>query len=481
MSTKSPFSASQLLLSDDTTVTCPSCAVEFSLDQGFAKKALDQLSTESAIGIETLRETERAKVEARAQQIAAEQARDAQVETASLKKILQEQSASHAKSLTEVRALTEKSMTARFEEMQRNLAARDDEVEVLRGRESALTARENQLESRVKAAAQIQAEALLAHERQAFEEAVAAKDTQLSTLRDEQLQLRKERQQLRDATAEMELSLQKRAEMLVQQREVAVRTQEQEKASLKEADLHKTIADMRAQLVEAQRKADQGSQQAQGEVLELVIEDSLRRAFPMDNVEEVKKGQRGGDLLQHVMTRSGQPAGTILWEVKRAKDWSLQWIPKLKQDMRAGDAVVGVLVTTAEAVPKEWPPSSLFALHEEIWVTQASCAVSVAEALRIGLLDLHRQRAVSAGKGEKMEALYDYLTSPQFAQKLKAVYDTFKKMRDELESERSVTTQRWARREKQLQAGMQQLLGIGGEIQGIAQQDLPMLEMELDG
>jgi hypothetical protein len=130
------------------------------------------------------------------------------------------------------------------------------------------------------------------------------------------------------------------------------------------------------------------------------------------------------------------------------------------------------------ALPREWPEAAYFALHDDVWVTQASCAVGIAEALRSGLLDLHRQRAVSAGKGEKMEALYDYLTSPQFAHKLKAVYETFKKMREELESEKSVTMQRWARREKQLQGGMTQLLSIGGEIQGLAQQELPMLEME---
>ncbi len=238
---------------------------------------------------------------------------------------------------------------------------------------------------------------------------------------------------------------------------------------------------MRSQLVEAQRKADQGSQQLQGEVLELAIEEGLRRAFPLDTIEEVKKGQRGGDVLQHVITRTGQIAGTILWETKRAKDWSLQWIPKLKEDMRQCGAAVGILVTTPTATPKDWPQSALFALHEEIWVTQPSCAVGMAEALRLGLIDLHRQRAVSAGKGEKMEALYDYLTSPQFAQKLKAVYETFKRMREELESERSLTIQRWARREKQLQAGVTQLLGIGGEIQGLAQQEMPMLELEEKG
>src|ERR1700730_1730615 len=201
---------------------------------------------------------------------------------------------------------------------------------------------------------------MVAAERESFEQQLADKNSQVAALRDEQLQLRKEREQLRDAQAAMELTVQKKADELVQLREIAVRTQEQERASLKEAELHKTIADMRAQLVEAQRKADQGSQQMQGEVLELAIEESLRRAFPLDTIEEVKKGQRGGDVLQHVVTRTGQAAGTILWETKRAKDWSLQWIPKLKEDMRACGAVVGILVTMPGALPKDWPAGCLF-------------------------------------------------------------------------------------------------------------------------
>jgi hypothetical protein len=265
---------------------------------------------------------------------------------------------------------------------------------------------------------------------------------------------------------------------LLSQRESVVRAQEQARAQWEKAELQKKLDDAGEQLAAAQRKMEQGSQQLQGEVLELAVEENIRRAFPLDRIEEVKKGQRGGDVLQHVMTRGGQAAGTILWETKRAKEWSAQWIVKLKEDMRAAGAAVGILVTTPGAVPKEWPASAYFALHEDIWVTQPSCAIGVAEALRVGLLDLHRQRAVSAGKGEKMEALYDYLTSPQFAQKLKAVYDTFIRMREELESEKNVTMQRWARREKQLQAGVTQLLGVGGEIQGLAQQELPMLEME---
>jgi hypothetical protein len=468
----------KLLLRHDTTITCPKCANEFSLDQGFAKKALDQLADESEGAIEALRESERAAVEKLAEKMAGETARAAQAEAESLKKLMADQAAAHAKSLAEVQALAAKSVAPQLAEMEKAVAARDAELKTLRGREDALTAREKDLESRVKTAAESKALELVAAERVSFEQQLAAKNSQVATLREEQLQLRQEREKLQDEKASLALEVQKQVDAKLQQREAAVRAQEQEKAQLEKAELQKTIADMREQVVDAQRKADQGSQQLQGEVLELAIEESIRRAFPLDTIEEVKKGQRGGDILQHVMTRTGQAAGTILWETKRAKDWSVQWVPKLKEDMRASHAAVGILVTMPGALPRDWPGSANFALHEDIWVTQASCAVGIAEALRVGLIDLYRQRAVSAGKGEKMEALYDYLTSPQFAHKLKAVFETFKKMKEELDSEMNVTQQRWARRLKQLENGKAQLLGIGGEIQGLAQQDLPMLEME---
>lgn len=420
----------ELLLPPETTVTCPSCAHEFSLRDGFAKKALDALGQTSTDALAAVRERERQTVERRARDMAAQQERSARQELQTVQQLLASQAADHAKALAEVRALTQQAARPQLEALKFQLS-----------------------ESQAR----------------------------LAALQSEQLALRQERQQLKDEKGAMALEVQRQVDARTAEREAQVRAQEQERAGFKEAELQKTIADMRSQLVEAQRKADQGSQQLQGEVLELAIEEGLRRAFPLDTIEEVKKGQRGGDVLQHVITRTGQIAGTILWETKRAKDWSLQWIPKLKEDMRQCGAAVGILVTTPTATPKDWPQSALFALHEEIWVTQPSCAVGMAEALRLGLIDLHRQRAVSAGKGEKMEALYDYLTSPQFAQKLKAVYETFKRMREELESERSLTIQRWARREKQLQAGVTQLLGIGGEIQGLAQQEMPMLELEEKG
>jgi hypothetical protein len=178
------------------------------------------------------------------------------------------------------------------------------------------------------------------------------------------------------------------------------------------------------------------------------------------------------------MTRSGQSAGVLLWEAKRAKDWSPQWVAKLKEDMRAAGADVGILVSVGSCFPKEWEQGMLFDLHEDVWITSWTTAVQLATVLRTGLLEVHKQRVASTGKGEKMEAVYDYLTSSQFSNKLKAVYGSFHRMRQELESEKSQTMQRWARREKQLQSGVAELVGVAGDIQGLAQQDLPLLEIE---
>ncbi len=386
-----------LLLSPDTRITCPACEQEFSLEQGFAKKALESAAEASARALAALKDQERASVEKRAQQLAAEQARAAQ---------------------------------RQLEDSQRMLAD---------------------------------------------------SHAQLKILRDEQLVLRQERQKLKDEKEALGLEVQKQVDAKLADRVSVVRTQEQEKAQLDKAELQKKLDDAVAQLESAKRRMEQGSQQLQGEVLELAIEDALKRSFPLDTIEEVKKGARGGDIIHRVASRLGQPAGVMLWESKRAKDWSPAWIAKLKEDMRGCGADIGILVSMTTAVPREWAGGQLFGLHEDIWVTTWSAAVQLAEVLRAGLLDVHKQRLISAGKGEKMEAVYDYLTSPQFAQKLKAVYGTFQKMREELESERSVTLQRWARREKQLQSGVAELLGVAGDIQGLAQQELPALELEPPG
>lgn len=315
-----------------------------------------------------------------------------------------------------------------------------------------------------------------AQEQDAFEKRMAEQAQQLRQLREQELALRKEKDLLADRAAALEVEAARRLDAERAALEAKVRAQVEERAALEKADLQKKLDDVSAQLLTAQRKMEQGSQQAQGEVLELAVEEALRRQFPIDVFEEVKKGARGGDIVQRVMTRSGQLAGTILWEIKRAKDWSAPWTAKLKQDMRACAADLGVLVSLA--MPREFASAQTFGLHEEVWVTAWSTAVPLAQALRAGALDVHQQRLVSAGKGESMEALYDYVTSVQFAQKIRAVVDSFKRMREELESEKTTTQQRWARREKQITLALNELIAIAGNVQGLAKQELPELELQ---
>ena len=307
-------------------------------------------------------------------------------------------------------------------------------------------------------------------------QSLAEKAGQVATLQRQELELRRERARLEDARQALELDAQRRLDEQRREIEDRVRAGETERSRLREAELQKTIDDMRSRLEEAQRKGAQGSQQLQGEVLELLLEEQLAQAFPLDAIAEVRKGVRGGDALHTVVSRSGQAAGAILWEAKRAQKWGAGWAAKLREDMRAAGAEAGVVVTTS--FPAEWPAGQPFGLHEHVWVTSPAAAIPLATALREGLLEAHRARVASANKGEKMEAVYDYLVSPQFALKLRAVYEAFTKMRAELDSERATTQQRWNRREKQIQLATAQLLGIAGDLQGLAQQDLPQLELE---
>jgi hypothetical protein len=372
----------------------------------------------------------------------------------------------------------EQSLAPQLQALRQELAERQARLAGLAQREAALKMREQGIEARIAQEARAKAQTMFAADRAALEQELDLQRQQVADMRLAELTLRREKAALQDRAAALDIEAARKLDAGRSEIEGRIRMQEREKAEFDKAELRKRLEDVNAQLIEAQRKGSQGSQQLQGEVLELTLQGDLETAFPLDAIEEVRKGARGGDVVQRVMTRNGQMAGVLLWEAKRAKDWSAQWPGKLKEDLRACGADVAVLVTMGTAVPKEWSEGQQFGLHEDCWVTSWSTAVQLATVLRGGLLDLHKQRLVSAGKGEKMEAVYDYLTSFQFAHKLKAVYGAFYRMRQELEAEKSQTQQRWARREKQLQSGIAELVGVAGDIQGLAQQELPLLEIE---
>jgi hypothetical protein len=476
--TESSQSAQKLLLHANTNVTCPQCKNTFGLQEGFARAALEQFEQGTEGALEAVRKAERAEADKRAQQLAAQQANVLRDENAGLKRLLKEQGDKHGQALQEVTRLAQQSAASQLEALRAELAARQTRIEELMQRESDLAQRERNLEARVAEAARKRAESLVVDERALFEGRLAEKERQLTDLRSRELQLLKDKQALQDRSGQLDVEIARKLDSSRIELESRIRAQERERSELENAELRKRLTDMQEQVAEAQRKGAQGSQQLQGEVLELTLQGDLEAAFALDSIEEVRKGARGGDVIQRVMTRAGQLAGVLLWEAKRAKDWSPQWVTKLKEDMRAAGADVGILVSVGPCYPKDWEKGMLFDLHEEIWVTSWSTAVQLATVLRSGLLEVHKQRVASAGKGEKMEAVYDYLTSSQFSNKLKAVYGAFHRMRAELEAEKSQTLQRWARREKQLQSGVAELVGVAGDIQGLAQQELPLLEME---
>lgn len=471
-----PGIGGHLLLAPDTSVTCPRCDHEFSLEQGFARRALEQLADSSQDALRTLEQTVRVAEQKRAAREASERERQALEQVSALRKLLDDQAEANRQALAQMREVERRGFADQLAALHALLAERDAQLRATAEREVALAARERTLEAQVAAAAEARAAELFGSERAAFEQQLQQQSQSLAQMRERELGLIAAQQRLADEKAGLELEVARRMQAARTEIEAQARAFEKARADFDKAELQKKLDDVSAKLAEAQRKAEQGSQQLQGEVLELALEEQMRRAFPVDVFEEVRKGVRGADLLQRVTTRSLQTAGTLLWEAKRAKEWGRDWPAKLKEDMRASGAEVGILVTTT--LPREIPPGHVFGVYEDIWVTSWAAAVPLAAALRERVLEVHKQRLVSSGKGEKMEALYDYLTSPQFAQKLKAVYAAFRTMQDDLARERSQAEQRWARREKQIATGLRELLGFAGDVQGLSAQTLQQLELE---
>ena len=310
-----------------------------------------------------------------------------------------------------------------------------------------------------------------------LQQQLAIKDKNMQDARTRELQLMKQQREIE----EREQNLKLETERLIMEERNKIRLEVEAKAieafRLKDAEKDKRIADMMRQVDELKRKAEQGSQQSQGEVMELALENLLREKFPLDVISEVPKGIRGADVLQRVYNRSGLESGTIIWESKRTKEWSPSWIQKLKDDMRSAGANVAVLVT--QALPKEIKTMGNL---DGVWITGFGTAVELAEVLRVGMTELAQTRIAAVGKNEKMEMLYNYLTGNEFRQKMEAVLEAFMQMRGDLDQERRSMEKSWQRREKQIERMMVSMSRMNGDLEGIMGTALPAIPaLELPG
>lgn len=412
-----------IVLADEPTV-CPRCAHEYPLQEGITRQAIDRHADEFEAALRTRRQELEESLLAEAQRKAMQAAAG---DIARLQDAL-------------------------------NLAKRAE-------REAKAAVEAARDEARAKAAEE-QAQAM-----KALHDELATKSQALESFRQQELELRRQKQALEEQQRGLELDLQRRLDEERGRLSAAISQREAERFSLVEAELRKKIEDAQRANDDLRRKLAQGSQQLQGEVLELEIEQSLSTTFFHDQIDEVKKGVRGADVIQTVRTPTGQVAGKIIWEAKRAEHWSDRWLQKLKDDQQEAQADLAVLVTTAMPRGVNEP----FTRVGDVWVVSPGVLKPMAETLRVILIEVHRLRMAQTGRDEKVGMLYDYVFSAAFAQRMRTVFDSFAAMQTDLNAEKRAFAKIWAKRQAQIDRVVGAMGSVVGELQAISHDTLPGL------
>lgn len=306
---------------------------------------------------------------------------------------------------------------------------------------------------------------------QTMQEELNEKESALKQARAQAVELTRRERQLKEAQEQQQLELEKKLNAERDKLKEEISRQESDRQSLVKDELKKKLNDALKANDNLRRKLEQGSPQAQGEVLELDIENRLNALFPIDRFDEVPKGIRGADLLQVVKNDLGKACGAILYETKRTKAWSKDWIPKLKKDLVTAKADIAVLIT--ETLPEGVDRCELL---DGVWVVHLSGVVPLVHSLRWSLHQI--ARAVSAQEGilDKQALLYQYFTGNEFHHRMETILTGLRTMQEDLEREKRVLTRHWAKREKQLEAVVLNLSGMSGDIQGISGGEVGHLE-----
>jgi hypothetical protein len=309
-----------------------------------------------------------------------------------------------------------------------------------------------------------------------LEDANKTNEAKLTEARTKELEFLKKMQELKSKEQELELELQRK--MMEERTKLMelVKKEEEEKNKQRDAEYQlklkekdKQLEDQRKLVEEMKRKSEQGSMQLQGEVQELALEQLLAHSFPFDIVSEVGKGVKGADCIQTVRNSFGQECGKIIFESKRTKDFSQEWIEKLKADMRALGADVAVLVT--QAMPKDM---DCFGEKDGVWICSFSEVKALIHVLRDLVIKVYGASKSQENKGDKMTLLYNYLISGEFSEQWSAIREGFMGMRMSIQKEREQMEKLWKAREKQLEKVLLNAAHIKGSIEGIAGMDVDL-------
>lgn len=329
-------------------------------------------------------------------------------------------------------------------------------------------------EKEIKKQAQIDAEAEQQLLTESLKKQLTDATNKLTESRKAQVALMEEKRKLNEDKEKFEIE--KRKQLEAEREEIVEKAKKQaaeEQASII-AQKDKQIQDALKAKDELARKLEQGSQQTQGEVAELNLEDELRKFFIFDSIEPVPKGIRGADIIQKVRNNTNIDCGTIIWEVKNTKSWSDGWIPKLKEDQREAHADIAIIVSNV--LPEN---INAFSLRDGVWVCSKHLAIPVAQMIRDKLEAINRERRLSVGKNEKMEILYNYLIGSQFRQRIEAVAESFSNMQKDLMAEKKYYEKKWAKTEKQIEQVIKNTVGIYGDLEGmVVMPKIQALELE---
>lgn len=288
-------------------------------------------------------------------------------------------------------------------------------------------------------------------------------------------ELLEEIRRLRVKDDERELTMKKKLLEEEEKIRFEVKKNAEDEHKLKDFEKDKKLSDALRQIDALKQKMQQGSQQTQGEILELEIEKSLKMEFPSDTIHEVKKGQRGADTVQEVVDKLGRKCGVILWESKNAV-WSEGWITKLKEDQRQAKADVAVLVSVH--LPDD---VKYYSYHNGVWVCSWKIYTQLAYSLRFNLISLFHERQSNVGVDEKMKVLYQYLTGMEFKHRVEGIVESFAVLQEDLEKEKRYFNTKWARQEKEIRKVIDHTHGMYGDLQGVIGKNLPEIKsLELE-
>jgi len=374
-------------------------------------------------------------------------------------------------------------LQAEYSEKTRKLTEDRDQLAQRRKR---LDTQQEQLEEQVREAVAKERATIVTKARVEAQQAVAIeikdRDVQLKdaaekikTFQEQELQLRQKKRELEEQAEKQQLEIERWKDAEGKKIREATLRKAQEHYELKQVESDETIKGLLKQLEEMKRRAEQGSQQTQGEVLEIALENLLKEHFPSDVIEPVAKGVKGGDVIQHVFDGNGRECGSILWETKRTKSWSDKWLSKAIDDQQEAKTSCACIVSSA--LPESIP---YFGEISGVWIASWPCARSAAMALRRVLIESSQARLATEGQHGKMELVYNYLSGPEFHNRIRGLIEPYVEMEKDLQSEFRALNTRLKKRQKQLDRAMMSMTGLYGDLQGIIGSSLQEIEgMEL--